>query len=118
MGLSGREAHVLHAASGATSRAVLTVARDYDDAEWEAMVARLAARGVLTPEGAMTAAGQALKDEVERRTDELALAAYDVLDDDELAQLIDTAGPVAKAVVAAGDLPDISPIGPLAAQLR
>ena len=33
-GVAGREAHVLQVASGATTRDVMTVARDYDDVEW------------------------------------------------------------------------------------
>jgi hypothetical protein len=90
---------------------VLAVARDYDDAEWEALVAGLAERGVVTGGGELTAEGRALKDDIEQRTDRIALSAYDELDDDELEQLIATTDPVARAVVASGDIPEVTPIG-------
>ena len=40
-GISGREANVVQAAAGVTPRQVFTAARDYDDAEWTALVADL-----------------------------------------------------------------------------
>lgn len=110
-GISGREANVLQAAAGVTPREVFTVARDYDDAEWDALVAGLAERGVLTSDGELTPDGRALKDEIEQRTDRIALAAYDVLADDELDRLLDALAPLARAVAASGDMPAITPIG-------
>ena len=77
-GVAGREAHVLQVAAGATTRDVMTVARDYDDVEWQQVIAGLAERGLLTADGELTAEGRALKADVEERTDRIALAAVRV----------------------------------------
>ena len=110
-GVSGREANVVHAAAGITSRQVFEVARDYDDAEWAALVDGLAARGVLTTDGELTSEGRELKHDLERRTDEIALSAYAALDDAEIDRLASALTPIARAVVAAGDMPTVTPIG-------
>ena len=95
-GVAGREAHVLQVASGATTRDVMTVARDYDDVEWQQVIDGLAERGLLTADGELTAEGRALKDDVEERTDRIALAAFATLDDDELEQLLAALTPLAQ----------------------
>jgi hypothetical protein len=110
-GVSGRESNVLQTAAGITPRPVFESARDYDDAEWAALVAALTERGLLSAPETLTAEGRALKDDVELRTDRIALSAYAELDDAELDQLIDVLDPIARAVVAAGDIPAITPIG-------
>ncbi|MGI9028858.1 MAG: SCO6745 family protein [Ilumatobacteraceae bacterium] len=110
-GLSGRESNVFQAAAGNTPRQVLAAARDYDEAEWQALVAALAERGVLTADGDLTAAGRDLKRDLEQRTDEIALPAYAALSDAELDQLIAALTPLARAVVAAGDMPKVTPMG-------
>jgi Helix-turn-helix family len=56
--VSEREANVVQAAAGITPRHVLAAARDYDDAEWEALVTGLTQRGLLTTEGKLTPEGQ------------------------------------------------------------
>jgi hypothetical protein len=110
--VSGREANVLQEAGGNVPRAMIERARDYDEAEWTAVVGRLADRGLLTTDGALTDAGAALRQELEDRTDALALVAYDALDDVQLARLIELLTPLARAVVAAGDIPAATPMGP------
>jgi hypothetical protein len=110
-GVAGREAHVLQVASGATTRDVMTVARDYDDVEWRQVTEALAERGLLTRDGELTAEGRALKDDVEERTDRIALCAYATLGDDELEQFLAALTPLARAVVATGDLPNVMPMG-------
>ena len=52
-----------------------------------------------------------MKDEVEDRTDRIALTAYDALDDDQLLQLLDALAPLARAVIATGDIPEVTPVG-------
>ena len=111
-GMSGRECNVFQSAAGNSPRSVIERARDYDDAEWTAIVARLATRGLLTPDGQLTDAGATLRQELEDRTDVIAASAYDALDETELARLIDLLTPLAAAVVAAGDIPAMTPIGP------
>jgi hypothetical protein len=112
IGLSGRDCNVFQEAGGNVPRQMIERARDYDEAEWTAVVLRLAARGLMTTDGALTDAGTALRQELEDRTDAIALSAYDALDDTELARLIDLLTPIAKAVVAAGDIPAATPMGP------
>jgi hypothetical protein len=110
-GIHGREANVLQSAAGVVPRDVFALARRYDDSEWDSISARLVGRGLLDPEGNVTTRGQAIRAEVEGRTDALALAAYDALDDQDLQQLIDALIPLARAVIGTGDIPDVTPIG-------
>ncbi|MUM33393.1 hypothetical protein [Mycolicibacterium sp. CBMA 361] len=110
-GISGRESNVLHVAAGRTTREKVASTRDYDDAEWDAVTARLAARGLLTPDGALTEAGHALKDDLEFRTDSAALPTLDVLSDDEVESLFRALTPITRQVIAGGDLPAITPVG-------
>jgi hypothetical protein len=96
----------------------MTYGRDYDDAEWAANVAGLAERGVLTPDGALTAEGSTFKAELEDRTDRIALSAYRNLDDGQIERLLALLTPLARAVIATGDIPPMTPIGPIAAALE
>jgi hypothetical protein len=114
-GVAGREAHVLHhPAPVGPPPGIMVVGRDFDDAEWTATVASVAERGLITEQGELTEAGFALKQDIEDRTDRIALSAYEVLSDDEARTLIDGLSPIARAVIATGDLPPVTPIGPTA----
>ena len=62
-------------------------------------------------DGKLTAEGRALKDDVEERTDRIALGAFASLDDGELEQFLAALTPLARAVVATGDLPNVMPMG-------
>ncbi|MDE3086523.1 MAG: hypothetical protein KGJ77_07125 [Acidobacteriota bacterium] len=110
-GVGGREANVLQSAAGVVPRQVFEVARHYDDAEWGGVSAGLADRGLLDGEGRLTAAGAALRRDVEAHTDRIALGAYEALDDGQFAALLDALAPLARAVIGAGDLPAVTPIG-------
>ena len=110
-GIRGREANVLQSAAGVVPRDVFAVARHYDDAEWDSVSARLVGRGLLDCDGKLTPQGKAMRADVEDRTDALALSAYNALDDEQLQQLIDTLAPLTRAVIATGDIPDVTPIG-------
>ncbi len=65
----------------------------------------------MTHEGELTDDGRELKRDLEARTDEIALSAYQSLDDDELARLTAALTPLARAVVASGDIPNVTPMG-------
>jgi hypothetical protein len=110
-GLSGRECNVLHAAAGRVPREMIMRSRDYDDAQWAAVTGRLAERGLLDGDGALTDAGRALKQHIEDATDALALGALDALDDAEIETLFATLTPITRAVVAGGDVPAATPMG-------
>ncbi len=109
-GITGRESNVLHVAAGRTTRDKVVSTRDYDDAEWDAVTARLAARGLVTADGSLTDAGRELKNDIEYRTDAAALATLDVLSDAEVEMLFQALTPIARMVVAGGDLPAITPM--------
>ncbi len=110
-GIGGREANVLQAAAGIVPCYVFEVARHYDEAEWDNVSARLADRGLVGPDGKLTARGKDVRDDVEDRTDRIALTAYNALDDDQLLQLLDALAPLARAVIATGDIPEVTPVG-------
>ena len=52
-----------------------------------------------------------MHDELEALTDRIALPAYDVLDDDEIEELQAALTPLARTIVAHGDIPKATPIG-------
>jgi hypothetical protein len=110
-GISGRDSNVLHAAADRVPREFITRSRQYDEDEWRSCSARLAARGFLDAEGALTPAGIDAKNRIEQATDALAVSAFDALGDDELELLFNTLTPIARVVVAGGDIPAATPMG-------
>jgi hypothetical protein len=108
--VSGRESNVLQAAAGGIPREYIARTRDYGEAEWGRHEQRLAERGLLSDDGSLTAAGRELKDDIESRTDTLALSALDALSDDEVEALFQALTPITRAVVAGGDVPAVTPM--------
>ncbi|MGR6317361.1 hypothetical protein Q2K19_06155 [Micromonospora soli] len=108
-GLDPTEALVSFAAVGAAPVEVFA-SRRWTGEEWAAARDRLAARGLVDADGVATDAGRRLRDEVERRTDELATAPWRALGPavGRFAQLV---APVTGAVVATGMLPGRSTLG-------
>jgi Helix-turn-helix family len=109
-GISGRESNVLHAAAGGVPREYIARTRDYDEAAWRRHEQRLAEWGLLDDDGSLTAAGRELKDHIEATTNALALSALDTLGDDEVESLFKALTPITRAVVAGGDVPDLTPL--------
>jgi len=109
-GISGRESNVFHTAASAVSEEFMKRSRHYDDAEWEACRQSLADRGLLDGGGALTPQGRDLKEEIEATTDALSLRAFDALDDDEVQALFSALTPVARTVIAGGDVPAATPM--------
>ena len=110
-GITGREANVLHCASGGVPADFIKRSRDYDEVEWQHCTDSLGSRGLLSDDGAFTAAGRELKDHIEDLTDTLALSALDGCDDGEIETLFATLTPITRAVIAGGDLPAATPMG-------
>lgn len=110
-GLSGRESNVLHAAAGRVPAEMIMRSRDYDEDQWRRYQHQLAERGLLDADGALTDAGAALKQHIEDTTDALALSALAALDDVEVEELFRALTPIARTVVAAGDVPAATPMG-------
>jgi hypothetical protein len=109
-GVSGRESNVLHCAAGVVPQDYIKRTRHYDDAEWRACEHSLAGRGLLEGDGSLTPAGRDLKNHIEDTTDALALRAFDGLDDAELEALFRALTPIARTVIAAGDMPAVTPM--------
>ncbi|MGD1172685.1 SCO6745 family protein [Mycobacterium seoulense] len=109
-GVSGRESNVLHAAAGGVPRDYIARTRDYDEAAWQHHEQRLAERGLLHDDGSLTTAGRELKGHIERSTDALSLSALDALSDEEVETLFRALTPITRAVVAGGDVPDLTPM--------
>ena len=109
-GLDGCEALVSFAAVGAAPVENFA-SRGWSEEEWGAARARLAARGLVDGEGAATERGRALRDDVERTTDELAAAPYRALGAGGCARLAELNAPAFMAVVASGLLPTQSTLG-------
>lgn len=103
-GVSGIEALVMHAATGEIGRPILQATRQWDDAAWAAAVEGLTDRGWLHDDGSFTETGRAHRQEVEDRTDRLAVAPYRALGEDGCAQLRRLARPLSRAIIDAGGL--------------
>jgi hypothetical protein len=110
-GITGRQANVLHSASGGVPVEFIKRSRAYDDAEWQVHTQALADRGLLTPDGSLTTAGHDLKEHIETVTDTLALRALDCLDDAEVETLFQALTPITRLAVAGGDVPVQTPMG-------
>jgi hypothetical protein len=108
-GLDPTEALVSFAAIGAAPVEVFA-SRGWTDEEWAAARDRLATRGLVDAEGVATEQGRRVRDEVERRTDELAAGPWRALGPavGRLAQLV---VPVMQAAVGSGLLPAQSTLG-------
>jgi hypothetical protein len=98
-GLSGVEAAITYAATGKSmGDELLRATRGYDEEEWQAAKSALAARGLLNDDGSLTAAGQALRDEIERQTDAAASAPYESLGVDATQRMTELVRPWAKSI--------------------
>lgn len=109
-GLDPVEALVSFAAIGAASPRTFE-SRGWSQDEWAAARERLAARGLVAEDGTATQAGRALRDEVERHTDELAAGPWSVLGEQDTARLSELLGGVWVAVVGSGLLPRENTLG-------
>ncbi|MFV8317493.1 SCO6745 family protein [Mycobacterium sp. 23] len=109
-GISGRESNVFHTAASAVSEEFMKRSRHYDDDEWQSCRQSLADRGLLDSDGSLTPDGRDLKSQLESTTDALALRVFDGLDDDDLQALFSALTPVARTVIAAGDVPAATPM--------
>ena len=110
LGLGGCEVHVLLAAYRQVEPARLQKARGWSEDDWVAAQESLVARGWLDATGALTPVGHDAREDIERRTDELAAAPYRALGDDA-ERLCDLLTPMRDAVIAAEVLWFPNPIG-------
>ena len=103
-GLTPVEALVTHAAAGSVTDAALRMSRAWGDEDWAAGVASVRARGWLADgdELMLSEEGRAFRQDLEARTDELAVGAWAALGPDGCARLTELALPLAQAVIDSG----------------
>ena len=103
-GLSPREALVTHGAAsdGAVPMRVLQTSRGWSDEAWDETRADLRDRGWLDGDDRLTADGAAVRDRVEARTDELAMAPWRALGEDGSDRLRGLVRPWSRAISESG----------------
>lgn len=110
-GIDGRAAHVLQALASDIPSSVYERSRRIGAQDWSDALDDLRERGLVDAAGALSEAGRAARKDVEERTDVLAATAFEVLDDRDVEELRSLLRPLARAVVAAGDIPRKNAIG-------
>jgi hypothetical protein len=103
-GVSGIEAAVMHVAQGdAWTREPLRRTRGYSTEQWDTALAGLRERGWIEPDGeGFTDTGRAVRQEVEDRTDVLALPPWQHLGEAGCTRLRELVRPLSKAIVDGG----------------
>jgi helix-turn-helix protein len=110
--IDGCEAVVLRCAKDSSiTRDLMQPVRGWTDEQWGAAGARLAGRGWVGEDGALTAAGRAAHDAVEAATDQAAARPWNRIGAVGLAEAADVLLPLAQACAAA--LPEVIPVGRL-----
>lgn len=110
-GLSGCEALALFAATEGLPATMFQASRGWSAEEWTTACEGLADRGLLGGDGNPNDAGRQLHDDIERRTDELALAPYARIDSDTIDQLLALLEGPARVIAGAGDITYPNPMG-------
>lgn len=105
-GVSGLDAAVMHVAQGdAWTREPLRKTRGYSTEEWDTALAGLRERGWIEPAGeGFAAEGRRVRQEVEDRTDVLALPPWEHLGQEGCERLRELVRPLSTAITAAGGL--------------
>lgn len=102
-GLDAVECHVLHAADGHMPDDLLQRVTGWGDADWRAARGRLVERGLIDSDGA-TAAGSALKAEVEHRTDDLSIGSWLHVGPAAIETFRSTVEPLVASIMASGTI--------------
>jgi hypothetical protein len=105
-GLTGIEALVSHTATGqGFVPEFARGSRGWSQEEWDGATSGLAARGLLDGDGGLTAAGQALRVQVEHETDRLAEPPWWQLGDERTEEVVRIGKAMTRAAISAGAFP-------------
>jgi hypothetical protein len=111
LGLSGLDASVTNVATGAVTRELLQSNRGWSDDEWDDSERRLRERGLLHPDGGLTATGAELRHRLEETTDRLAAGPVERLGPAGTGRALALATPLGRRVIDDGPVPVPNPIG-------
>jgi hypothetical protein len=104
--INAQQSLVLHGGlAGAGITAFLKQSRAWSPEQWEEAVAQLVDRGWVTADGALTDAGRKVREDIETKTDELALTMWRRIGDDGCARLCEIVLPIVRAIVDGGGIP-------------
>lgn len=109
--ISPAEALVLQAATGRSPEDGLRSHRGWSTDEWSGAAFSLAARGLVDGEMRITAAGAEFRQAIEEGTDRLAGPIVETIGDEGAGELVTLLRPLAKAVMAAGAVPENNNMG-------
>jgi hypothetical protein len=101
-GLDGCQALITHASDGEVGSGTLQATRGWSDEAWAAALGGLCERGLFSEDGSPTEAGRALRERIEDRTDQLAMAPWEHLGIDGCDRLRSLVRPFSKAIVEGG----------------
>jgi hypothetical protein len=106
LGINAPQSLVLHGAfAGAAITAFLKQSRAWSPEQWDEAVSQLADRGWVTAEGELTDTGRQVREDIETKTDELALPMWQRIGDDGCARLREIVLPLVRAIVDNGGIP-------------
>lgn len=109
-GLAPAEALVLFTADQGLDADWIRQRRGWSEQEWAQAGAALRDRGLLDGGAGPTAAGRALRAEVEERTDALAAAPWDALGEERSERLVELVTPLVAAILDGGGFPAVNPM--------
>ena len=105
--VDGIESLVLHAGTGQVAEAALRGTRGWTDDDWGAAVDRLAGRGLVTGDGALTERGLAYREEIELRTNDVSWPLVAAVGEDAVHEFVDGLRPLRDALMTSGVFPQL-----------
>lgn len=110
-GLTPCQACLTISVAGGPSKEVFQLNRRWSDEDWAEAEDQLRTRGLLDSDGALTAAGRELRQEVENVTDRLADQTWAALGEAATAELDTLIRPVSRSIMTSGLVPPDNPMG-------